>query len=175
MTEQRRVFFAFWPPPETLQALDALAAEAAKRCGGRRMRRETLHMTLAFIGAVSPVRLALLRDIGGKVCGEAFDLRLDRIGCWPRKRIVWAGCSEVPSCQDRLFETLKAQLKSAGFILDPRPFVPHVTLVRDARCDSLPELSEEIHWRINELVLVESLLQPSGARYRLLDRWPLSA
>lgn len=165
----RRVFFALLPPEEALQALDALADDAARCCGGRRMRRDSLHMTLAFIGSVSPSELAVLQEVAGRIRGEAFDLRLDRVGCWPHNRIAWVGCSRVPSRQ----RLLAANLGEAGFIFDKRPFVPHVTLVRNGHCDNLPELGLPISWGVREFVLVESFLQPHGARYRVLERWPL--
>jgi len=139
------------------------------------MRRDTLHQTLVFIGAVTPDQLVALREIAGAVHGEAFDLRLDRVGCWARNRIVWAGCSLVPSCQRRLFDDLATRLSDAGFSLDKHAYTPHVTLVRDARCDNLPELPESISWPVSDFVLVESLLQPSGANYRVLDRWVLKS
>lgn len=128
---------------------------------------------MAFIGTVSPGQLAVLRGIGGELRAEAFDLEIDRIGCWPHNRIVWAGCSRVPSRQRRLSDTLARTLEQAGFVLDKRPFTPHVTLVRKARCDNLPELPQAIPWRVSDFVLVESSLQLSGANYQVLDRWPL--
>lgn len=137
------------------------------------MRRDSLHMTLVFIGAVSPGQLAVLRDIAGNISGEAFDLEIDRIGCWPHNRIVWAGCGRVPSRQRRLSDTLVRALEQAGFVLDKRPFTPHVTLVRKAHCDNLPELLEAISWRVRDFVLVESSLMPSGPSYQVLYRWPL--
>jgi 2'-5' RNA ligase len=174
-SDLRRVFFALWPPEETLQALDALAADAVICTGGRRMRRDSLHMTLAFIGSVSPSQLALLQEIAGRVRGETFDMLIDRLGCWQHNRIVWAGSSSVPSRQRRLFDALATGLTDARFVLDRRPFAPHVTLVRNGRYDNLPELAQSIPWDVREFVLVESILQPSRARYRLLDRWPLKA
>lgn len=137
------------------------------------MRRESLHMTLAFIGSVSPGQLAVLRDIAGNIRGEAFGLEIDRIGCWPHNRIVWAGCGRVPSRQRRLSDTLSRALEQAGFVLDKRPFTPHVTLARKARCDNLPELLEAISWRVSDFVLAESSLLPSNANYQVLERWPL--
>ncbi|MBS3935926.1 MAG: RNA 2',3'-cyclic phosphodiesterase [Sulfuritalea sp.] len=171
----RRVFFALWPPAETLSALDAVATETVRRCGGRRTRRDALHLTLAFIGVVTSARLDALRNVAGRVRAEPFSFVLDRLGCWPRNRIVWTGCGAAPSAQNRLCATLAARLAEAGFIIDRRPFVPHVTLVRDARCDRLPERTSPIPWRVGDFVLAESLLQPAGARYRLLGRWPLVA
>lgn len=137
------------------------------------MRRDSLHMTLAFIGAVSPSRLAALQDIAGKISGEPFDMQLDRLGCWPHNRIFWIGCSNTPSRQCRLFAAIVEGLAVAGFALDKRPFVQHVTLVRNARCDNQPELERPIPWHVSEFVLAESFLQASGAGYRVLNRWPL--
>ena len=50
-----RLFFALWPP-EDLQA--KLAAWANKAAGkGRAMRRENIHLTLAFLGATDAALL----------------------------------------------------------------------------------------------------------------------
>jgi 2'-5' RNA ligase len=109
------------------------------------------------------------------VAAEPYELVLDRLGWWRHNRILWAGCGETPSGQRRLYEALAGALATAGFPLDPRPHVPHLTLLRHARCDGLPELAAPIRWRVGEFTLVESSLQPSGARYRVLARWPLRA
>lgn len=139
------------------------------------MRRDGLHMTLAFIDAVSPGQLAVLQEIAGKIGGESFDLLLNRLGCWPHNRIAWIGCGKTPSRQRRLFAALAAGLATAGFALDKRSFTPHVTLVRNARCDNLPVLEHPIHWQVSDFVLVESCLQASGAQYRELASWPLQS
>lgn len=137
------------------------------------MRGDSLHLTLAFIGAVSPGQLSVLHALAANVLADPFELELDRLGCWPHNRILWAGCREMPSRQRRLFEALAQPLIDAGFALDARPHVPHVTLVRKARCGGLPELAAPIRWRVDEFTLAESSLQASGARYRVLARWPL--
>lgn len=138
------------------------------------MRRDSLHLTLAFIGAVLPEQLALLHKIAAGVHAEPYDLKLDRLGWWPHNRILWTGCGTPPPRQHRLFEALAGPLAAAGFKLDQRPHMPHITLVRNARCDrGLPEMITPIRWHVGEFTLVESLLQPSGALYRVLGRWPL--
>ena len=60
---QHRVFFALWPDDEIARQFDEAGRMAHQSLGGRRMRRETLHLTLAFIGDVPPARLADLRCI----------------------------------------------------------------------------------------------------------------
>jgi 2'-5' RNA ligase len=171
----RRVFFALWPDAAALDALEAAASAGVACCGGRRMRRDSLHLTLAFIGAVNDAQLALLHEIAAGVAAEPYELVLDRLGWWRHNRILWAGCGETPSHQRRLYESLAGALATAGFRLDPRPHVPHLTLLRHARCDGLPELAAPIRWRVEEFSLVESGLESAGARYRVLKSWPLHA
>jgi 2'-5' RNA ligase len=156
-----------------LETLDALADRIAKICGGRRTRRESLHMTLVFVGAVTQEQLDRLLAIGGLIQGGAFAMNIDRLGYWPHNRIAWAGCSEMPSCQRRLYDALADDLLAEGFHLDQRPFVPHITLARKARCRELPRLETPIRWPVTEFALVESLPQPAERQYLSLASWPL--
>lgn len=174
MTDARRVFFALWPDAPALDALDAIAHAGVERCGGRRMRRDSLHLTLAFIGAATPAQLEQLHGVAQAVRAAPFDLVLDRCAYWPHNRILWAGCHEPPSSQHRLLAALRSGLEAGGFKVEARPFVPHVTLVRHARCTGIPDIERPIRWQVSEFALVESFLQPSGARYRTLEKWLLS-
>jgi 2'-5' RNA ligase len=170
----RRVFFALWPDEAALNVLDTLAQSAVEVCGGRRMRRDSLHLTLAFIGAVSPSQLALLLDAAARVHAAPFEMSLDRLGCWRHNHILWAGCHAEPSGQRRLFEAISKALLETGFHPEQRPYVSHITLVRNARCgEVLPAFTEPLRWKINKFTLVESILQPSGARYCVLAHWQL--
>lgn len=174
--EQRaRVFFALWPDPATAAALQRLAESAQQRFGGRAMRHDTLHLTLAFIGGVPRVRVRELLELGAAVTPRAFDLPLDVLGEWARKHIVWAGPAQVPQPLAALAGDLQRLLTNAGFALEARPFVPHVTLLRNAACATqrVP-LAPPVHWAADGFVLVESKLLPSGARYETLARWSVN-
>ncbi len=169
-----RVFFALWPDAAAVTRLAALAQEMAG-ADGRAMLPATLHMTLAFVGAVTAAELGILADLGASVHGEAFDLSLDHLGSFPHGGIAWAGCRQVPSRQRRLSGQLHAALQAAGFVVDPRAGkVPHVTLARHVRSPSLRQLESPIGWRVSEFALVESLLHPSTAGYRTLARFSLA-
>lgn len=137
------------------------------------MSRDSLHLTLEFIGKVSSAQLASLHEAAAKVRAAPFEMMLDRLDCWPHNRIFWAGSQTIPSCQRRLLDALSQALLAAGFQPDPREPVPHVTLIRGARCTALPILAAPIRWQVGEFSLVESFSQSSGARYRVLARWPL--
>ena len=98
------------------------------------MRRETLHLTLAFIGGIAPERLPALREIAGAIRLPPFCLLFDRLECLPRKKIAWASACALPAGLPELAANLSAQLKAAGFRTEERPFAAHVTLLRNANC-----------------------------------------
>jgi 2'-5' RNA ligase len=180
MNEARshRVFFALWPDDEASAHLSALAHDLTGRGGGRTMRPAALHLTLAFVGAVAPERIPALEEIAGAVRVEPFELSLDRLGFWPQRGILWAGCRQPPAPLRRLAGSLAADLRAAGFAVDHRSgadLVPHVTLARRVRCASLPRLGTPITWQVDEFALVESHLHPAAASYGTLAAFPLAA
>lgn len=138
------------------------------------MRRETLHLTLAFMGGIAPDRLDALRTIASAIQPPIFDMMFDRLQCLRRKRIVWAFASIVPSGLLELADSLQTQLKSGGFRTEERPFAAHVTLLRNSPCATdAPDASLNIEWPVRDFVLAESALAPEGAHYQILERWPL--
>ena len=169
---RRRVFFALWPDADIAGQLDQLGRQAHALCGGRRMRRDSLHMTLAFIGDVPVERIETLRHAAAQVSGSAFELSLDRLACWRHNRIVWAGCEQAPLPLLTLVGQLTERLAEAGLSLDTRDFAAHVTLLRDARGEELPEC-ESFIWPVGEFVLAAALPE-GGGHYEIIDRWPLA-
>ena len=72
-----------------------------------------------------------------------------------------------------LANLLNTRLRAAGFQIEPRPFVPHVTLARRVRCASLPRLEAPLTWPVREFALLESIAQPLHPRYETLAVFPL--
>lgn len=171
---RRRLFLALWPGEAVARALDAAGRDAHCQLGGRRMQRDTLHITLAFLGEVDESRLpGLVEGLGG-VTGEAFELDMDRLGYWRHNHIVWAGCAEPPAALCALVRVLRASLAAQGFPVEGSGFVPHVTLLRKVpRVAALPALGP-IAWPVSEWALVESRLSELGASYQRLAAWPLA-
>jgi RNA 2',3'-cyclic 3'-phosphodiesterase len=178
-----RLFFALWPPAAVAGRLHAVAVDAAQTFGGRLMRAETLHLTLAFLGEVSLGKLDELGAIGAGIDLPVAALCLDRLGWWRHNHVLWAGVSEarVPETLHALASTLAGRLSEAGFRLESRVFLPHVTLLRKAGVGQpsetdlvarLPALGELV-WPVRDFVLVRSLPSTAGADYRIVGRWPL--
>jgi 2'-5' RNA ligase len=188
VTEQvARVFFALWPDATTRHGLVAARDRLHARLGGRPMRPDSLHMTLAFLGRVEIARLPELSGIANTIQRDAFTMTLDRCHCWRHNRIAWLGASQPPAGLSGLAGELVSTLAEAGFAVDRRAgqaFVPHVTLLRDADCDRFAERDREIDtnknpapvplsWVARDFVLVRSSLLPGGSRYQQLGAWPL--
>jgi 2'-5' RNA ligase len=171
VTETRRVFFAVWPDWVAVESLAVTALAAQKICGGRASRPETLHLTLAFLGNVAVSRLPAATAAAAGISSESFVLTLDHLGYWRHNRVLWAGGTAAPLTA--LAGNLVTALRDRDFQLDGRPFAPHVTLVRDARCRKLPELDATATWLVREFVLAESHLSAAGACYEIVGRWPL--
>ena len=173
MAETRRLFFAVWPDAAAAKRLHDRAREGQRACGGRLMRRETLHLTLAFLGDIAAARCADAAAVAADIAFDAFTLTLDRLGYWQHNRILWAG-GESPALSATA-AVLGDGLRAAGFRLEARPFVAHMTLLRDARCPAAPSLAAPIAWPVSEFTLVESALSARGSQYQVVGRWPASA
>ena len=174
-----RLFFALWPDDATRDALNRTGKWLHQHWGGRRMRAETVHITLAFLGETPAERLddlvACADSVGtvGTVGTDAYDLVLDQAGYWRHNRIGWLGASETPPQHFELVRGLNIALQQAGFPVDARPHVPHVTLLRNSRGGEVPACTPVV-WPIRDFVLVQSRLDVAGARYDVVRRWPLA-
>jgi len=96
---------------------------------------ENLHLTLKFLGAVPPARLAdvlaALAPAAGGV--EPFEAILRGVGAFPtatRPRVIWAGVVGGEKALVALATRVDAALAPLAFAREARPFVPHVTLGR---------------------------------------------
>ena len=72
----RRIFFALWPEDEATGHLAALAHSLAAG-GGRAIRPASLHLTLAFVGSVTPSQVIELEQIAAVRRLEMTRLPLD--------------------------------------------------------------------------------------------------
>lgn len=156
-----RLFFASWPPEEAAEALVRWAREARRACGGRIARRESVHLTLAFLGDANPeAAMAHARSIrlpGTTLC-------IEQARYWVHNRIVWVGPVRTPP-------ELAALSRELG---EARAYEAHVTLLRKARAGApLPPLPA-VEWPVREFVLVNSTLSAEGPSYDVLGRYALA-
>lgn len=150
---------------------------------------ENIHLTLKFLGDVSPTNLDLLKQV---VLQEAasqppFELVVRDLGCFPnprRPRVIWAGL-EAPPVLEKLQRTIDQSTAKLGYASETRPFSPHLTLgrvnqhaspealltIRAALERSQTQQFGTVH--ITDVILFHSDLRPTGAQYTPLCHAPL--
>ena len=170
----QRLFFALWPDAEVRAALAAVASG----CGHGRERvlvPENLHLTLAFLGNVTAGQRACMEAAATTVNGRSFAMTLDRLGFWPRPRVLWAGVDAVPAALEELVADLNSALATCGYQPETRPFQAHVTLARKASRPPRQTTISPIRWAVRDFCLAQSVSGERGSEYRVLGRWPLRA
>ena len=171
-TGKARVFFALWPGAGVQLQLLQHGRELHRLAGGRLMRQESIHLTLVFLGDVDVGRLEELRAAGAGAAFEPFDLCVDSAGCWNHNRVAWLAPRATPAPLQALVDGLEARLKQAGFRFDARPYAPHITVIRKARCGRIDIPIAPVEWRIEDFVLVRAQLDTEGSRYTVIGHWP---
>lgn len=166
-----RLFFALWPEAACRNQLAASGRKLASVCGGRLMRTDTLHMTLLFIGSVDRSLIPLLETAASGLRFSAFEFGLDRLACWRHNRIAYAAPARVPEALTQLASQLRVAVDAAGIDFDRKPFVPHVTLLRNIERSFTTQAMPPLNWPVSSIDLVESVPTGRGATYRNLGTW----
>ena len=165
----------------------AVFVESVKQlCRGFRfIPPENWHMTLHFFGEISerdarrmtPELDHALREVNG------FQLSLSGFGAFPSlksPRVLWVGVDKGATELIHLKEKVDQSLKKLNVSLETRPFHPHVTIARVQDQSREADLSTRstFHGRVidqvNQVVLYQSELTRSGARYHSLFKFPLA-
>jgi 2'-5' RNA ligase len=170
-----RLFFAVWPETELQGKLGGLAQQLKRECGGRATAAGNIHLTLVFLGDVERSRLERLESMAASITARRFDLLVEHVEYWQHNRIVWAGVSECPDALQDLVADLGSVLAPEGFRPERRPYVPHITLLRNARRALVASAIAPVGWPVARLALVESVRRENGRAYEVLREWALSA
>jgi 2'-5' RNA ligase len=188
-----RLFFAA-ELRESVRALLLSVSRELSSCGAdvRWTRPEGMHLTLAFLGEVPPAGLDALRRAGEGAAAAVPPYRLALRGlgafpAWDLPRVLWAGLSAGVEESSRLAAALRSKLREAGFPLEERSFMPHVTLGRLRSSRNSPLLAEAARaWDAPErwagaesevagFALIESRLSGEGPIYGEVAKFRLGA
>lgn len=172
-----RQFFALVPDAETRArvsgATNALQTECAIE--GRLLNPARYHMTLKFLGnTVTTLAETAFMNAATKIEAPPFNLRLDRVGSFENDDIsIWLGSSDIPAELVFLDMALRRAIGQ-----HPRQhkisFVPHLTIMREAKATLATLPIPAIEWQVREFVLIRSVLKPK-AYYEILRSYPLTA
>jgi len=186
---QIRLFVALELPASVRAALREIASRLRPAAGSdvRWTDPNGIHLTLKFIGEVpaaqlEPVRraLAAVRD------AQPIEAVFRGLGWFPsarRPRVFWAGV-EAGVELAALAARIESALEPLGIARESREFHPHLTLARiksEERLQGLRHEAERLgtpefgHATYTEFDLMQSTLNPKGAIYTRIGRFPFAA
>lgn len=187
-----RSFIAINLSPQVEQALERVIRQlraTLPKSPVRWVPAKNIHLTLKFLGDLSPSNLEALKEVIKNEAGRhlPFQVSVAEIGGFPsiyRPRVIWMGVQAPPdlSALQRGIETETAKL---GYPPEERPFSPHLTLGRigkNARPEETRRIGEALsdaqvgslgQTEVSEVQLYRSDLQPGGAVYTQMFTAPL--
>ncbi|PWE32058.1 RNA 2',3'-cyclic phosphodiesterase [Maritimibacter sp. 55A14] len=177
-----RAFVAIALPEEVLDRLAAVQSELPL---ARVAARETLHLTLAFLGQVPEPDLEDAHRAFSEIEAPEFDLRLSGVGVFGADppRSIHAGLAESAALRQLQGKVMRAA-RAAGLRPPARKFVPHVTLARPRPAEIDPPRLEKAladlmgldgpAFAVHDFRLYRSDLSKSGAHHAELARYPLA-
>lgn len=150
-----------------------------------------IHLTLAFLGELTAEQLeeAMQATEAAASGSPAFEYRLTHIGTFGSQRqprVIWVGIEESSGILLRLHHVLNSELEQRGFVVDTRPFSPHLTLSR-VKVPLTPEEVKTLRrfldgnrkfvasppYHVTCINVMKSELLRTGAVYTCLKSFPL--
>lgn len=184
-----RLFFAVALPAELVervrQAQQDLRRAAGDGPGIRWTRPDQFHYTIKFLGEQPPPRAARAAEAAAPLreCRYPFRMTLGGAGAFPsnqRPTTLWLGATSGGADLADLAADLDRRLVAAGFSKESRPLTAHLTLARIktydgekavARVLKEHQIGEVGEFNVDRLILMRSLLKPSGSEYTVVDEF----
>ncbi|MBE3117991.1 MAG: RNA 2',3'-cyclic phosphodiesterase [Candidatus Atribacteria bacterium] len=189
-----RSFVAVEIPAEIQSALARSTAPLQKALPKPLIRwvaPQNVHLTLKFLGDVSPTNLERLAEAlkAEAVAHETFSMSVGGLGAFPtprRARIIWIGL-EAPASLMALLRGVEAVTARLGYASEDRPFSPHLTIGRVGQNVSGTDF-QRIRTalegatvgalgtlRVDAVHIFKSDLQPGGSVYTHLYTLPMQS
>ncbi|GIU44652.1 RNA 2',3'-cyclic phosphodiesterase [Shewanella algidipiscicola] len=169
-----RLFLGVSPAPEHILQLTSL--QQTLTTDGQAVPRANLHMTLAFLGQVSPTATTQLIDELNQLSAQrklsSFSVCLNELILWPKaKALCLVARLDDPHlvALQHLCQQVAANL---GLHQQQHPFTPHITLFRKTK-QFTPQATEPITLNANTLHLFQSVSDNTGVHYPIMHSWSL--
>jgi len=187
-----RAFIAVELPPEIHKAIESKTAPIRAALNASLIRwvpSANIHLTLKFLGDVSPANLEMLSQMLTVEVAkhQVFEMEFEGLGAFPnprRPRVIWIGI-QAPTGLEALQHGIEAAAATMGYPPDKRPFSPHLTIgrvkqkVNVAGMQKIRSALEENQvgslgtTLVTAMHLFKSDLKPTGAVYTRLFSAPL--
>lgn len=185
MSEQIRSFIAFDLENEHVLSRLTQAQKLVLETGAdlRIVAPQNIHVTIRFLGDISPAMVEKVYDAMKKVEFKPFHILIRGLGVFPSlnyPRVVWAGMTDGVEQLRSIFNQLEPQIRELGFQADAYGFSPHLTIARVRTGANKQQLAEFVTKKgdyefgtiqANCLRLKRSQLSPKGPTYSSIKEY----
>jgi 2'-5' RNA ligase len=150
---------------------------------------QNVHLTLKFLGDVSPANLERLAEALKVETAEyeTFTISVSGLGAFPnprRARVIWIGL-DAPAALLAILRGVEAVTSRLGYASEERPFSPHLTIGRVGQNVSGTDLQQIRRalegtsigalgtFRVDAVHIFKSDLKPGGSVYTHLYTLPM--
>jgi 2'-5' RNA ligase len=171
--ERLRLFLALRLPEDVLDALGRWADEELSQ--GRRVPREHLHVTLAFLGARPARELPVILETLRRAAARCEEMTLEALRYHETRSVGMVVLRDLTGGAVRLAADLHAGLERLGvYRHEARPWLPHVSVLRFRERPRLSPSPPALGvFAPSDAAAFLSRLHPTGARYEVLESVPL--
>lgn len=171
-----RLFVAATLPQGLIDALSETSALLRQTVRGRYVASDLFHVTLAFLGEVPAYQVPDVEQALEAATADftSFQTMLGELGTFGRasNAILWQGFQQGRKEWVALAGDVRRCLGDAGFALDGKGFLPHVTLMRRADVSRgvlpMPCVRQGV---IDAVTLYSSDLSGDRPQYEALAQW----
>jgi len=189
-----RTFIAVEIPSHIQQAIQQ-KTELLRRALGTTLVRwvpiQNVHLTLKFLGDISPANVDILTQMLGTAADScaAFEMHFSGLGSFPslrRPRVLFVGI-QAPAGLEALYHAIESACARLGYASEERGFSPHLTIGRvkqDASKVDQQKIREMLAVTkidslgtagVDSVHLYKSELKPTGAVYTQIFSAPLKS
>jgi 2'-5' RNA ligase len=171
-----RLFIAFDVSEEVREHILKLQKQLT---GARLTLTRSFHLTLKFLGEVTPAQVEDVKKKLANVKFVPFTAKLDGTGTFPSDkmiRVVWAEITPhdiIRELQKQIDEALQ------GMFPKEKQFTPHLTIARVKTVENKEQFAEQvkkikvepISFEVKEFKLIESKLSQKGSEYKTIAEY----
>jgi 2'-5' RNA ligase len=171
-----RAFVSLEPPQTVKKEIDEIQ-QKLKAAGlqAHWVKPEIIHLTLAFLGSVTPDKIEPIKKIIQNIASQMnpVKLKLSQLNCFPnpiKPRIIFIKLSGKLGKLNALAIKIRQQLKKENIWFDKKPFSAHLTLARIKKKQNLTNLVKKIkikqvEFTASQITLTKSQLTDLGPIY----------
>lgn len=174
-----RCFIAIDVPENIKDAIVGVIEKCGLNSKGVRwIHAENIHLTLKFLGDVKEDLIPDIQRRLAEICKRyaVFNINIRGAGAFPNFKypnVLWMGIDESEELK-RLYEDIEESMFELGFEKEDRKFSPHLTIGRVKDRKGIEPVVKELYTfkdtffgsiKVNEVLLMRSVLKPTGAEY----------